>query len=158
MKPEKELTSRSESLKTTLQRWGYNFFPAYFSCGAKLRFLSSDYREIHVEIPFNWRTKDKKGELFKGIQYAAMDPLYPLMLRKNLDDKYKITENESTIRFREPAKTRLNAKLELTVDEIKRIKDELEHHDSVIRVYKADLVDKDDKICSEVEKTLSIGH
>lgn len=147
---------RDESLTTTLLRWGFNFFPAYFSTGARVTFLSEDYREIHVKIPYGWRTKDHHGELFKGSQYGAVDPLYPMMLTKNLGDGYVVSEEESTVHFLEPCRSTIHARIEVTGEDIKRIKDELRHHDSIIRVYKIELVDEDGTVYTEVDKTLEI--
>ena len=148
---------RDESLKTTLLRWGFNFFPAYFSTGARVTFLSNDYREIHVELPYGWRTRDHHGELFKGSQYGAVDPLYPMMLSKNLGEDYEISEEESTAHFLEPCRQTVHAKIEVTEEDIKRIKDELEHHDSIIRVYKIELMDEEGTVYTEVDKTLEIS-
>ncbi len=147
---------RNESLKTTLLRWGFNAFPAYFSTGARVTFLSSDYQEVHVKLPFGWRSRDHKGQLFKGFQYAAVDPIYPMILEKKLGNQYKITEEESNIYFTEPCHETVRAEVEITNEELERIRDELTHHDSVIRVYKIELFGQDDTVYTEFEKTLSV--
>jgi len=153
---EKQTTPRTESLRSTLMRWGLNFFPAYLSTAAKVTFLSADYQEVHLKIPHNWRTRDNNGELFKGTQYAAVDPVYPMLLSRTLGDDYSVREEEATIRFLEPARGPLFVRFELTEEDLKRIKNELEHHDSVIRVYKAELTSEAGTIMTEVEKTLTI--
>lgn len=152
-----EKPKRDESLKTTLLRWGFNFFPAYFSTGARVTFLSEDFREIHVELPYGWRTRDHHGQLFKGSQYGAVDPLYPMMLTKNLGDDYVVTEEEATVHFLEPCRRTVHAEIEVTEEDIKRIKDELNHHESVIRVYKIELIGEEGTVYTEVDKTLAIS-
>lgn len=147
---------RNESLKTTLLRWGFNVFPAYLSTGARVTFLSSDYQEVHVKLPYGWRSRDHKGELFKGFQFGAVDPIYPMILEKNLGDDYEISEEESNIHFNEPCRETVWAEVEITEEELDRIRDELNHHDSVIRVYKIELVGEDGTVFTEVEKTLSV--
>lgn len=147
---------RKESLKTTLLRWGFNVFPAYLSTGARVTFLSSDYQEVQVKLPYGWRSRDHKGELFKGFQYAAVDPIYPMILENKLGDDYEITEEESNVHFNEPCREMLRAQVEITDEELERIRDELNHHDSVIRVYKIELTGEDGTVYTEVEKTLSI--
>lgn len=153
----KSSTNRDESLKSRFLRWGFNFFPAYFSTGAKITFLSSDFQEIHLEIPHTWRTRDSSGEIFKGIQYAAVDPVYPKMLRTNLGDDFVVEEKEASIRFLEPCNTGLIGQFEIPEEELDRIRDELSHHDSIIRVYKIELSGENGGTKTEVEKTLSIS-
>jgi hypothetical protein len=150
-------STRNETFKSTLLRWGFNLFPAYFSTAAKITFLSGDFQEVHVKIPLNWRTRDQSGELFKGIQYAAVDPIYPKMLRNNLDDTFSIRDDQSSIQFLQPCDRSVTAELEINDEEIQRIKNELEHHDSVIRVYKIELKGEDGTVFTEVEKTLTVS-
>lgn len=149
-------TARNESLKTTLLRWGLNFFPAYLATGASVDFLSEDFQEVHVRIPYNWRTRDYLGKLFGGSLYGAVDPVYSMILRKNLGDEYTIREDEANIRFLKPARTDLFGKFTIGDDELERIRNELTHHDSVTRIYSVDLLDENGTAYARVDKTFSI--
>lgn len=151
-------TARSESLKTTLLRWGLNFFPAYLATGASVQFLSEDFQEVHVRVPHNWRTRDYLGKIFGGSLYGAVDPVYSMMLMRNLGEDYTIEEDEANIRYLKPARTDLYAKFLIGDDEIERIRNELTHHDSVTRVYSVDLFDEDGTEYVRVDKTFTIAN
>ncbi len=79
-----------ESLRTKLTRWGWNVFPAYWGIGARVTYIAADYREIRVELPFSWRTRNYVGTIFGGSIYAAVDPVYMIMLIKNLGQDYVV--------------------------------------------------------------------
>lgn len=149
-------TARSESLKTTLLRWGLNLFPAYLGTGATVSFLSDDFQEVHVRIPWNWRTRDHLGKIFGGSLYGAVDPVYPMMLKKNLGENYTVEDEEATVRFLKPARTDLYGRFKIDDEELDRIRNELEHHDSVTRVYSVDLLDDNDTAYARVDKTFTI--
>ena len=40
-----------ESFATKIDRWKFNFFPAYRGTGARVIYISDDYREMRVKIP-----------------------------------------------------------------------------------------------------------
>ena len=71
-------------------RWGFNFFPAYRGTGARVTYISGDFREVRVELPLNWRTRNYVGTIFGGSVYGAVDPHYMIMLIKILGKGYVV--------------------------------------------------------------------
>ncbi len=153
----KPYSSRDEALKSTLLRWKLNYSPAYFSTAAKITFLSGDYQEVHVKIPLNWRTRDQSGNLFRGTQYAAVDPIYRMILKRNLGKGFRVRDDNSRIRFREPCDQTVRAKFEINDEELERIRNELDHHESVVRVYKVELTGENETVFTEIEQTFTIS-
>ena len=67
-----------ESFQSRLMRWKFNLFPAYRGTGARITYISGDLREVRVEIPLNWRTRNYVGTIYGGSLYGAVDPqFYP---------------------------------------------------------------------------------
>lgn len=153
---QKVSTARNESLKTTLLRWGFNLFPAYLGTGASVTFLSDDFQEVHVKIPYNWRTRDHLGRIFGGSLYGAVDPVYSMILKQNLGEDYTVVDEEANVRFLKPARTDLFGRFVINDEELERIRNELEHHDSVTRVYSVDLTDETETDYARVDKTFTI--
>lgn len=83
-----------ESWKTRLNRWGFNFFPAYRGTGGRVEYIAGDWREIRIRLPLNWRTRNYVGTIFGGSLYGAVDPLYMIMLIRNLGDEYVVWDDE----------------------------------------------------------------
>lgn len=146
-----------ESFQTKLDRFKFNFFPAYRGTGARVVYISENYREIRVKIPLNWRTRNYVGTIYGGSLYAGIDPIHMLMLIKNLGRGYIVWDKAATIRFKRPGRETLFADFILTAEELGEIKTILEAEKSVDRVYNVELKDKNGKVHCVVEKTLYIA-
>jgi acyl-coenzyme A thioesterase PaaI-like protein len=144
-----------ESLKTKVFRRFYNLWPCYFGTGVHIKYIASDFREMRIEIPLDWRTRNYVGTIFGGSMYGAVDPPYMLMLIKNLGSGYEIWDKAAAIRFRRPGRTTLHARFMLDEQEIRLIR-ELSREGPVDRVYSVDLIDDEGAVCATVEKTIHI--
>ncbi len=146
-----------ESWKTRLNRWGFNFFPAYRGTGGRVEYIAGDWREIRIRLPLNWRTRNYVGTIFGGSLYGAVDPLYMIMLIRNLGDEYVVWDKAAVIRFKRPGRETLRAVFTVTEEEIAAIKTELATQKSLDRIYTVELKNDADKVHAIVEKTLYIA-
>ena len=137
-------------------RWGFNLFPAYRGTGARVTYMSGDWREVHVKLPLNWRTRNYVGTIFGGSLYGAVDPHYMIMLIKILGPDYIVWDKAATIRFKKPGRGTLYARFVIPEEEIQTIRRLLETEHSIDRVYRADLADENGVVHAEVEKTIYI--
>jgi acyl-coenzyme A thioesterase PaaI-like protein len=146
-----------ESLITRLfLRRLYNLWPCYWGTGVRLKYIAKDFREMRLEVPLNWRTRNYVGTIFGGSMYGAVDPVYMLMLIKNLGSGYEIWDKAATIRFKKPGRSTLHARFTLDDEEIHRIREELTHVGSIDSVHAVDLTDDEGTACATVEKTIHI--
>jgi acyl-coenzyme A thioesterase PaaI-like protein len=146
-----------ESLTTKIDRWKFNFFPAYRGTGARVVYISHDYRELRVRIPLSWRTRNYVGTIYGGSMYAGIDPIYMLMLIKNLGREYVVWDKAANIRFKRPGRETLFAEFLLTEEELSEIKTILETRKSIDRIYQVELKDETGKVYALIEKTLYIA-
>lgn len=146
-----------ESFSSKIDRIKFNFFPAYRGTGAKIIYISDDYREIRVKIPLSWRTRNYVGTIYGGSMYAGIDPLYMVMLIKNLGSDYIVWDKAATINFKKPGKETLFAEFLLTENELNEIKEILKNQKSVNRTYNVELKNKEGKVHCLIEKTLYIA-
>src|SRR5450756_3008508 len=112
----------AESWKTRLSRWTFNWFPAYRSTGARIEYIAADWQEIRIRLPLNWRTRNYVGTIFGGSMYAALDPIYMIMLIKLLGARYEVWDKAATIRFRRPGRSSLHATFRLDGVELEAIR------------------------------------
>jgi len=145
-----------ESLRTRLQRWGYNLYPAYRGTGARIAYIASDWREVRVRLPLSWRTRNVVGTIFGGSLYAAVDPVYMLMLIENLGDDYVVWDKAASIRFLAPGRSTLYARFLLDEEELVAIRSLLRQETKVDRTYTVELVDGDGDVHARVEKTIHV--
>jgi acyl-coenzyme A thioesterase PaaI-like protein len=145
-----------ESLSTTLTRWGFNFFPAYRGTGARITYIASDWREVRIKVPLSWRTRNIVGTIFGGSMYAAIDPIYMIMLMKILGPGYVVWDKAAAILFKRPGKGTLYAQFILTEEEVAAIKAAAGASPSVERSYLVELVDANGTVHASVDKTIYI--
>lgn len=146
----------AESLKSRLTRILFNYFPIFWSTGAKITYLATDFKEIHIKLPLSWRTRNYVGTIFGGSMFSATDVLYFLLVLKNLGEDYIVWDKASCIRFKKPGKGTLYTKAVLSDEEIELMKTELLNTDKIDRVYFLDLIDETGDICASIEKTIHI--
>ncbi len=147
----------SESLKTRLFRWGFNFFPAYRGTGARITYIAADWREVRIKLPLNWRTRNYVGTTFGGSLYGAVDPFYMMMLIKNLRPDYVVWDKAASIRFRKPGRATLYARFVLDEEELNAIKSALGNARSLERIYHVDLTDAEGVVHASVEKLIYVA-
>lgn len=140
-----------------LDRIKFNLFPAFRGTGARIEEISDDYRRIRIRIPLNWRTRNYVGTIYGGSMYGAVDPIYMIMLIKNLGSEYVVWDKAATIRFKKPGKETLFAEFRLGQREINEIKLILRDQKSVDRIYTVEITDSAGTVHCVVEKTLYIA-
>ena len=113
---------------------------------------------MRIKIPLNWRTKNYVGTIYGGSMYGGIDPIYMLMLIKNLGQNYIVWDKAATIRFKKPGKETLFADFKLTQAELDEIKTVLQGQKSLDKIYKVELKDKNGQVHCVIEKTLYIAN
>lgn len=145
-----------ESLRSRLLRWRFNLFPAYFGTGARITYLADDFREVRVELPLSWRTRNLVGSIFGGSMYGAVDPVYMTMLIHNLGEEYVVWDKAANIRFRRPGRETLHARFLVEQEELDEIRGRLAPGQALERVYGVELKNRDGVVHAEIEKILHV--
>jgi acyl-coenzyme A thioesterase PaaI-like protein len=146
----------AESWNTRLSRWGFNWFPAYRSTGARIEYIASDWREVRIRLPLNWRTRNYVGTIYGGSMYAAVDPIHMVMLIKLLGPGYEVWDKAADIRFRRPGRTTLRATFRVESTELEAIRTAVSQNGRTERRFTVDLTDESGEVCVRCEKLLSI--
>jgi len=146
----------AESLRTRMTRLAFNFFPAYRGTGARITYIARDWREIRIELPLSLRTRNYVGTIFGGSMYGAVDPIYMVMLIRNLGPDYVVWDKSASIRFRRPGRTTLHARFTLDQAELDAIRAALETERSVDRTYTVELADREGVVHAQVEKVIHV--
>ena len=100
--------------KALLYRLLLSFWPCIRNTGGRVVHLSDDFRELDVELPLNWRTRNRVGTIFGGSIYASIDPFYMLMFMEILGKDFVVWDKGASIKFKRPGTRTLTAKLRVT--------------------------------------------
>lgn len=145
-----------ESLRSRATRLAFNFFPAYRGTGARISYIAADWREVRIRLPLSLRTRNYVGTIFGGSMYGAVDPIYMVMLIRNLGPRYVVWDKSASIRFRRPGRSTLYARFVIDQAELDAIREALETERAIDRTYRVDLADRDGVVHAEVEKVIHI--
>jgi acyl-coenzyme A thioesterase PaaI-like protein len=145
-----------ESFESRLMRWKFNVFPAYRGTGGRVTYIAADYREVRIALPLSFRTRNYVGTIFGGSMYAAVDPVYMIMLIKNLGRGYVVWDKAATIRFRRPGRTTLFATFLLDAAELEAVRAATADGSPIDRTYNVELVDAEGVPHASIEKLIYI--
>jgi hypothetical protein len=137
-------------------RWKFNLFPAYRGSGARVLYIAADFREVRVRLPLSWRSRNAVGTIFGGSMYAAVDPIYMIMLMKCLGRDYIVWDKTASIRFRKPGRSTLYATFRLDDAELEAIRTATSAGEPIDRTYNVDLTDIDGVVHASVEKVIYV--
>lgn len=135
-------TNRIESTETRNWRWKSYFVPPMWATGSKIKFISSDWQEIHLLLSLNTLTRNIVGTIFGGSIYSSVDPIYMLMWMKILGKNYIIWDKAASIRFIKPGKGKLHALFVIDDDEIETVRKMLAEQDEFDREYVVQFIKK----------------
>jgi acyl-coenzyme A thioesterase PaaI-like protein len=145
-----------ESFDSKLTRWRFNLFPAYFFTGARITYISHDFREVKIRLPLSWRTRNVVGTIFGGSMYGAIDPIFMVMLIKILGNDYIVWDKGAEIQFRKPGRGVLFARFFIPEEELELIRIGSKENFSVDRIYDVELVDKKGEVHASARKIVYI--
>jgi hypothetical protein len=88
--------------------------------------------------------------------YAAIDPIYMVMLIQILGPAYVVWDKGATIQFKRPGRSTLHACFSLGAPEIDAIQADLTTRSAIERDYRVELLDADGVTHATVTQTLHI--
>ena len=145
-----------ESWRTRLNRYAFNWFPAYRGTGARVTYIASDWSEVRVKVPLSWRTRNYVGTIFGGSLYGSLDPIFMLMLIKLLGPDYVVWDKSASIRFRRPGRSPLFATFQLGPEDLSAIRAAVAEAGKAEPRFTVSLSDRAGEVHVICEKLLSI--
>ena len=145
-----------ESRESRRMRWKFKFFPAWWGTGARITYIAGDYREVRIELPLSWRTRNYVGTIFGGSIYGSVDPTYMIMLSKILGRDYIVWDKAAAIRFRKPGRSTLYATFRVDDAVLEEIREATKDGEPIDRIFNVELVDRNGVVHASIEKTIYI--
>jgi hypothetical protein len=133
-----------------------SYWPPYFGAGIRVKRVSSDLREIDVEMKQRFWNTNYVGVHFGGSLYAMTDPFFMLILMENLGRDYIVWDKAATIRFKRPGKGRVTAQFKLTEEQIQAIRQKADSEPKVEPVFTVQVMDEEGTVIAEVDKVLYV--
>jgi len=118
-------TEKKESTRSRNMRWTFNWWPCIFCSGGKVEFIAGDFKELHVSIKLNWRTRNRVGTVYGGSIYSSVDPYYMLLFMEVLGKDYVVWDKGASMKFVRPIIERVKCRFLITDELVEKVKQEI---------------------------------
>ena len=145
--------------KSKVLRYGFNLSPMYRRTTAKVVYISENFLQIKIKLPFSYKNANYVNTIFGGSMFSAVDPFPMTQLMNLIGDDYVVWDKSAEIFFRRPAKEDLYADFIYTIGEINEIKQKVQEQNEFEIVKTTKLTNKDKSIVyCEVHKRVYIAN
>lgn len=132
------------------------FWPPYLGTGIRVTKYQDDWSYIKVEMSLHFWNKNYVGTHFGGSLYTMVDPFYMLMLINRMGTDYIVWDKAASIRYRKAVKHPVYAEFTVDDQQVVDLKQSLKTKDMIEPVFKISIMDEQQQLIAEVEKTLHI--
>ncbi|MGI9275243.1 MAG: DUF4442 domain-containing protein [Endozoicomonas sp.] len=131
-------------------------YPPWLGAGIYVKSLSSDYRRAEVGMKLRWYNRNYVRTQFGGSLYSMTDPMYMLLVMKNLGRDYIVWDKASSIEFISPGTSDVFAQFNLNDEQLETIRQHTIDGKPYLPEFTVDVTDRDDKLIARVHKTLYV--
>ncbi len=139
-----------------LQLFIGNLWSPFRGAGIKVKHVSPDFREIHVEMRLRWFNRNYVGTHFGGSLYAMTDPFYMMILINNLGRDYIVWDKAAKIEFKKPGRGTVSARFQFNEAEIAAVKAAADAHEKYVFDRNVEVLDESGEVVAAVVKTLYV--
>lgn len=151
------LTHNRESFASRKARFIFNLIPVYIGTRAKIKFISADWKEVHILLPLNIFTRNIAGSVFGGSIYSSIDPVYMFMLIKTLGEDFVVWDKAAYVKFVRPGRTSLKTRLVLSDEKLEQIKSEVNQNGETTIELLVEYLDAGNAVCANITKSIYIA-
>ncbi len=133
-----------------------NLYPPYLGAGIRVTRVSSDFREIDVQLHRQPGNANAFGTHFGGSLYAMVDPFYCLQFFAALGPDYLVWDKSAKIEFVRPGKGTVSAKFRIGETDIEAAKAATASGAKYLPVFTVEVLDAKGELVARVDKELYI--
>ncbi|MCC5854145.1 MAG: DUF4442 domain-containing protein [Idiomarina sp.] len=133
-----------------------NWYRPYRGAGIKITRMADDFSSARVEMRQTWYNSNYVGTHFGGSLYSMTDPLYMLLLMRQLGHDYIVWDKAASIKFIKPGKGTVAADFVITPEQFAKIKAQADAGEKVLPAWDVDVLDSQGDIVAKIHKTLYV--
>ncbi len=133
-----------------------NSYPPYWATGITVKTVSSDFRELVVQMRKRFYNRNYVNCHFGGSLYAMVDPFYMLMLIQILGKDYIVWDKSATIDFVKPGKGLVKARFLINDDLVSEIMGKTSDGKTYLPDIDVDVTDEQGDVVCRVLKTVYV--
>ncbi len=141
-------------LRILCKLWGF-WFP-FLGAGISVVEISEDLQFVRTRLKLRWWNRNYVGTQFGGSMFAMTDPIYMVMLLKNLGPDYIVWDKAASIRYLKPGQTDVTAEFRLSDQMIGDIRVQVDSQGKMDWQAKVEIKDLQGVTVAEVDKVLYV--
>ena len=132
-----------------------NLYPALFFAGIRITQITPDWKTIKVRMGGLF-SMTPMGAQFGGALFTMCDPWFMMILVRHFGKEFKIWDKVATIHFRRRGRGTVYATFTITDEQLAFMREKVMAESKIEVILTAQIIDRDNEIVAEVEKTISI--
>lgn len=133
-----------------------NLYPPYLGTGISVKHISSDYKEMCVQMKMRWYNRNFVNTHFGGSLYAMTDPFLMIMLIHILGQEFVVWDKSAHIDFIKPGRGTVTADFRIEDEQIQKIINSTAHGEKYLPEFPVDIQNESGEKIARVQKTLYI--
>lgn len=133
-----------------------NFWPPFRCAGIRVRHISTDWRQIEVELKLGLFNRNYMGSHFGGSLFSMSDPFYWLIATHALGREYTVSHKGGRIEFLKPARGRVRARFAIADCALADIRRRTADGSRDLPEFAVDIVDEAGEVVARAAQTLHI--
>lgn len=112
---------------------------------------------VEASLPLSWKNSNYVGSIFGGSMLSASDPVLMIQLMQILGDDFVVWDKAVHMRFKRPARERVQIVFKFSADEIEQIRQQAVQHGEVDCEKVIELTNTEGTVFAVATKTLYIA-
>jgi len=133
-----------------------NLYPPYWGTGISVKRISSDFREVFLQMKMRGYNRNYVNTHFGGSLYAMTDPFYMIMLMHILGKEFVVWDKAAHIDFMKPSRGTVSARFLINEEQIEKIKNNTLNGQKYFAELSVDIENEAGEKVAQVNKTLYI--
>ena len=133
-----------------------NIYPPYFGAGIKVKYISEDWKEIHVSMSLRWFNRNAVGTHFGGNLYSMIDPHLMFILIQQLGNEYWVWDKAADIEFAKASRQKVTSVIKVSEKDLEIIKRSTANGDKYFPEFDVEIIDENNDLVAKIKKTLYV--
>jgi len=130
----------------------FNIYSPFLGSGIRVKKISEDFREVHVQMKLRWYNRNYVKTHFGGSLFSMADPFLMTMLINILGKDYIVWDKSSCIEFVKPGMGKVSAKFSKSEDQIEDIIKNTIDGKKYYPEFQVNVTDEKNEIVAKVKK------
>lgn len=125
------------------------WYPPWWLMRIKVLEISNNWRQVRIQLPLTWISKNMGNSMFGGFQASLADPIAPLACARVFEG-YSVWTRHLSVDFIRPGSTDLEMRFDFPADTEEKIKTQLKKKGRSTPSFTYGFYTSDGELCTQV--------